>query len=292
MMASLCLALALVSDPLAGRLCGKGPTPPDGYSPPLISNGDLNMLVEWTGGQSGRAYNQMRTTVYWQGRRGPARDAELFAFGRFNPTMVVEGKAVGLPAAWSQTLDVRQALVTCVGAFAEGLEATTEVFCALDRNVVAIRRTVANTSGKPLNLTLDLAYTIEPHSRLVGAWTKQDRYFETSPYVRMRGIWEEPNTDVRARAGREDLPRLVRDLLRHLREDADGDSADRLGRPLRHAREALGRLLGRKLRAPPGREAPAHVRRAAVSPAVQRDALGLPGRHLPVPLAGEVFRLR
>ena len=75
MMASLCLALALVSDPLAGRLCGKGPTPPDGYSPPLISNGDLNMLVEWTGGQSGRAYNQMRTTVYWQGRRGPARDA-------------------------------------------------------------------------------------------------------------------------------------------------------------------------------------------------------------------------
>lgn len=197
MMASLCLALALVSDPLAGRLCGKGPTPPDGYSPPLISNGDLNMLVEWTGGQSGRAYNQMRTTVYWQGRRGPARDAELFAFGRFNPTMVVEGKAVGLPTAWSQTLDVRQALVTCVGAFVEGLEATTEVFCALDRNVVAIRRTVANTSGKPLNLTLDLAYTIEPHSRLVGAWTKQDRYFETSPYVRMRGIWEEPNTDVR-----------------------------------------------------------------------------------------------
>lgn len=197
MMASLCLALALVSDPLAGRLCGKGPTPPDGYSPPLISNGDLNMLVEWTGGQSGRAYNQMRTTVYWQGRRGPARDAELFAFGRFNPTMVVEGKAVGLPAAWSQTLDVSQALVTCVGEFAEGLEATTEVFCALDRNVVAIRRTVANTSGKPLNLTLDLAYTIEPHSRLVGAWTKQDRYFETSPYVRMRGIWEEPNTDVR-----------------------------------------------------------------------------------------------
>ena len=47
----------------------------------------------------------MMAPLYWQGRRGPARDAELFAFGRFNPTMVVEGKAVGLPAAWSQTLD-------------------------------------------------------------------------------------------------------------------------------------------------------------------------------------------
>ena len=30
----------------------------------------------------------MMAPVYWQGRRGPARDAELFAFGRFNPTMV------------------------------------------------------------------------------------------------------------------------------------------------------------------------------------------------------------
>ena len=28
--------LTLVSDPLAGRLCGKGPTPPEGSSPPMI----------------------------------------------------------------------------------------------------------------------------------------------------------------------------------------------------------------------------------------------------------------
>ena len=102
---TLLCAIALVSDPLTGRLCGKGSTPPEGYSPPLVSNGDLNMLVEWTGGQSGAEYNKMRTTVYWQGRRGPARDAELFAFGRFNPTMAIDGKTVGLPAAWSQTLD-------------------------------------------------------------------------------------------------------------------------------------------------------------------------------------------
>ena len=47
-------AVQSASDPLCGRVEGAGATPPEGYSPPLISNGDLNMLVEWTGarGQS------------------------------------------------------------------------------------------------------------------------------------------------------------------------------------------------------------------------------------------------
>ena len=63
---TLLCAIALVSDPLTGRLCGKGSTPPEGYSPPLVSNGYLNLLVEWTGGQSAAEYNKMRKNVYSQ----------------------------------------------------------------------------------------------------------------------------------------------------------------------------------------------------------------------------------
>jgi hypothetical protein len=47
------------SDPLTGRLEGEGFVPPEGYSAPLISNGDLNMLVEWMGGQTGAKRNEM-----------------------------------------------------------------------------------------------------------------------------------------------------------------------------------------------------------------------------------------
>ena len=56
-------AVQSASDPLCGRVEGAGATPPEGYSPPLISNGDLNMLVEWTGarGQPSKAGRTMRS---------------------------------------------------------------------------------------------------------------------------------------------------------------------------------------------------------------------------------------
>lgn len=185
------------SDPLAGRIEGFGAQTPEGYSPPLISNGDLSMLVEWTGGQSGIAYHKIKTEVYWQGRRGPAREAQLFGFGRFLPKLAVDGVEAGMPESWSQTLDVFKALVTCEGRFAKGLDVTTEVFCAWDRNVIAIRRVVRNSSSTGRKVRLDLGYDLPVHDRLVGAWCINDLYFETSPYLRMRGRRGLPNTDVR-----------------------------------------------------------------------------------------------
>lgn len=197
MFASLLLAaVAAVSNPLEGRLVGTWKTAPEGYAPPLVSNGDLNMLVEWFGGQSGATYNHMATEVYWQGRRAPAGRGDLFGFGRFNPVMKVDGKDAGRPEKWSQTLDIRGAQIVCAGDFACGVEATTRVFCALDRNVVAIRRQVKNVSAQAKKVSLDLGYTLPSHARLTGAWCTRDLYFKKSPYERLGGWWAEPNTDV------------------------------------------------------------------------------------------------
>lgn len=160
------------SDPLAGRVEGEGPNPPEGYSPPLISNGDLNMLVEWMGGQTDADYFHLEPTVYWQGRRGPAREAELFGFGKFMPTMSVDGKDAGLPAKWAQTLDVGRAEVICEGDFAGGIRSRIEVFCALDRNVVALRRRVTNDGRAERQVVLDLDYRMTEHDRLTGSWRK------------------------------------------------------------------------------------------------------------------------
>ena len=191
------MTILAASDPLTGRLEGVGHEPPEGYAAPLISNGDLNMLVEWMGGQTGVKRNEMIAEVYWQGRRGPAREAALLSFGCFMPKMYVDGKDAGLPARWAQTLDIKNAMVVCEGTFDCGVEAETKVFCALDRNVVAIRRTVKNVSSEKKNVELDLKYTLPPHDRLSGSWCNKDLYFTRSPYERMRGKWAEPNTDVR-----------------------------------------------------------------------------------------------
>ena len=45
-----------------------------------------------------------------------------------------------------------------------------EAFVAKQRNVVAVRQTVANTSGEPRTVTLGLAYTAPWHERIQGAW--------------------------------------------------------------------------------------------------------------------------
>ena len=146
-----------------------GGLPPDGYCPPLISNGDLNMLVDWWGGQGTNDYYHLKTEVYWQGRRGVARNAELFGFGRFNPTLAIDGHDAGLPHEWRQTLDVTNAVVVCEGLY-PGVRVETDVFCALHRNIVGIRRSFASTDGVPHRVACGLDYAIKPHLRLVGDW--------------------------------------------------------------------------------------------------------------------------
>lgn len=168
------------SDALAGRVCGKGEAPPEGYSPPMISNGDLNMLVEWTGGMSTNDWYHLKPMVYWQGRREPAREAKLFGFGRFNPVLEIDGKASGAPESWVQKLDVTNALVTCEGVFGGGVKMTSEIFCALTRNVVAIRRTIMSADGKPHAVKLGLSYELPADRRMSGAW---GRYRAGAQYV-------------------------------------------------------------------------------------------------------------
>lgn len=175
LVAAACLTASGASDPLAGRVEGQGPKPPEGYVPPLISNGELNMLVEWTGGQSDATYFRLEPTVYWQGRRGPAREAELFGFGKFMPEMKIDGVDAGLPSAWSQTLDIFKARTVCKGSFAGGIEAVTEVFCSLHSNVIAIRRRVRNSGDVRRQVHLGLGYRLPAHDRLTGSWSDGPR---------------------------------------------------------------------------------------------------------------------
>ena len=164
---ALCLACILeIRASVSGTANGQ---PPEGYCPPLASNGDLNMLVDWWGGQGTNAYFNLKTEIYWQGRRGVAREARLFAFGRFNPVMSIDGTETGLPRTWTQTLDITNAIVETVGEYA-GIEASTKVFCALHRNVIAVRRTFRASDGTAHKIVCGLDYEISPHDRLVGSW--------------------------------------------------------------------------------------------------------------------------
>lgn len=163
-----CVAVAAT----AATVRDAGGLPPDGYCPPLISNGDLNMLVDWWGGQGTNEYWRLATEVYWQGRRSVAREARLFGFGRFSPTLSVDGRDAGLPRSWSQTLDVTNAVVVCEGEH-PGVRVETRIFCAQQRNVIGIRRTFRSSDGKSHRIECGLGYEIAPHDRLTGEWRNE-----------------------------------------------------------------------------------------------------------------------
>lgn len=94
---------------------------PDSYVPPLVSNGNLSMLVDYTGGQLQQEYVKMTPVIYWAGHRyGPPKDA-LISFGHFEQEYTVNGQVYAQPDSWEQTLDTKQAIVSCTNTFGEAL---------------------------------------------------------------------------------------------------------------------------------------------------------------------------
>jgi len=100
------------ASPYVCTACGTAGELPPGYVPPLVSNGNLSMLVDYQGGQTQRAYAKMTPCIWWAGRRyGPPRD-RLVPFGHFTQQLACNGQTFTGPTRWSQTLDTRQALTT------------------------------------------------------------------------------------------------------------------------------------------------------------------------------------
>jgi len=92
---------------------GKAGELPPGYVPPALGNGALSLLVDYQGSQSQQAFAQMIPTIWWAGRRyGPPND-QLIPFGHFEQELFCNERPCGAPTHWPQTLNTRDALVTC-----------------------------------------------------------------------------------------------------------------------------------------------------------------------------------
>lgn len=155
-------AQAAEASPHVHTVTGSRDGLPQGYVPPMLSNGSLCMLVDYEGGQSQRAYAKMTPCIYWAGRRyGPPND-QLVPFGRFEHELSYAGQAGMQPARWSQSLDTRRAVTTCRCEYADGLIVETTVFVPLGHDVVAIRKRVLCQDPKAACARLTLKYVFAP----------------------------------------------------------------------------------------------------------------------------------
>ena len=154
---------------------------PAGYVPAMLSNGRLNVFLDYrlavSTGSRELSRKNLRPGIWWEGRRSVDNPgaASRFGFGlspqgAFRTRLVVDGVEQAEPKAWRQTLDLRRALMSTEGVYDGGVSLTGEAFVSHARDVIAVRQEVANTSDVPRKVTLGLAYTAPKGDRLQGAW--------------------------------------------------------------------------------------------------------------------------
>jgi hypothetical protein len=126
---------------------GISDTPPEGYVPPLVSNGSLSMLIDYKGGQTQQKYANLTPGIYWAGRKyGPVPD-ELIPFGHFQQALIVNGKEYKDPVSWEQTLDAEKAIVTCKNDYGNDLSVETVIFTHMDHDLIVIKKKITSKSS-------------------------------------------------------------------------------------------------------------------------------------------------
>lgn len=150
------------SSTFINKISSNGNSLPEGYVPPLISNGSLSMLVDYRGCQGQSEYVKMVPTVYWAGRRyGPPNDA-LIPFGHFDQILKINGKEYVTPTRWEQTLDDKSAVTKCINDFGDELTVETEVFNHLSYNLIAVKKKFIPKSAAVKKIDFSFMYYFTP----------------------------------------------------------------------------------------------------------------------------------
>ncbi len=110
------------------------------YCPLALGNGDLSMLVDYTGGCLPRSYceGQIESGLWRAGFRYDSPGFPLVPFGFFEHRLENAGAVV----SWSQTFHLTEALSESVCVYENGASVRSLVYCHLKYNLVVIRKEI------------------------------------------------------------------------------------------------------------------------------------------------------
>jgi len=156
-------AFAVGGDSFQSTVSGGRDGLPPSYAPPLISNGSLNMMIDYQGGQSQRKYvKRMMPGIWWQGRRYGPGHGDMVPFGHFGQELSVAGNALGAPASWTQSLNTGEAVVTCRNDYGDALTVETDVFNHLSHDLVVVKKRISAKDPKVRSARLTFKYQFTP----------------------------------------------------------------------------------------------------------------------------------
>ena len=134
--------------PFKNTVSGIADKLPAGYVPPLVSNGSLSMLVDYQGCQFQSKYGGMIPEIWWEGRRYSAPNAQLIPFGHFDQELTVDGVKYTMPETWTQTLNTKEAFVTCRNDYGN-LVVETIVFTPMSHDMIVIKKRFSTKTPIP-----------------------------------------------------------------------------------------------------------------------------------------------
>ena len=106
------------------------------YCPIALGNGDLSLLVDYTGGTRPQKYGKVTTGIWRAGLRYDKPDTPLVPFGFFEHRVDGAGRIV----RWNQTFHVTAAASESLCVYENGSSVHSYIYCHLLHNLVVIRK--------------------------------------------------------------------------------------------------------------------------------------------------------
>lgn len=141
----------------AVQTSGRGDSRPEDYVPPVIGNGSICTSVDNLGGQAQCKYVTYYPEVVWAGRRTSLPGTSLITMGHFECEISVDGKPLGEPVAWRQSLNTSDAFTECEVEYAAATVKTV-AFVPYGKDMLAVKKTVLPKSEGAKSAEIRFSY--------------------------------------------------------------------------------------------------------------------------------------
>ena len=160
---------------------GEGEKPSSAYAPPFISNGSIATSIDNLGEQKQISHRGIIPDVAWIGRRYSLPERDLFPFGHYSTEIKIDGKPLGAPKNWTQTLYAARGYTETLVEY-EGAFVRTIVFAYKNADILAVKKSVEFKKTTTAKAEISFKYLMTekntpeaPSRMLVSAVCEQNR---------------------------------------------------------------------------------------------------------------------
>ena len=161
-------------------ICTNNHTASKPYSPLPLGNGDLSLMIDYTGNTTTKSYcnNHIQTGIWRAGYRLDNAQSELVSFGFFEHVLPENAQE----KEWTQTLDLDFPSVECKCMYDNGITVETKAYCLLNYNLMVIHKHVIGKTP------LKLLYHFKPRRTTKVVLDNERTAYEIDSWKPMRGV--------------------------------------------------------------------------------------------------------